>query len=140
MAREIWHRITDFPDYEVNSRGHVRFFRNKQKLIPERGLITGVYKLWNQGDAKKIKAIDLLNRYFPELQEGGRQVEWRQLVNYPDYEASETGIIRNRSTKYEIPILRLGGFEPRVALWKNGVRNVCFLVQIMSDTFSKEAV
>lgn len=138
MARkEVWRRLTDYPDYEVNSRGHIRHSRSKQKLIQEKGLISGVYKLWHRGDAKKFKGSDLAKQYFPELQGGGRKVEWRQLENFPDYELSEIGIVRNIKTQYDLPILRMSGYDAKVALWRDGERATYSLADLIAETFSK---
>jgi hypothetical protein len=136
-SREIWHRIQNFPNYEVNSRGHVRRVGSTQKLIPESGLIGNVVKLWNKGDAKKVKTSDLVKQYFPELEEGGSPIEWRTLKDFPDYEVTPFGGIRNRSTKYDLPVLAMDGFEAKVALWKDGVRGTYGIAKLIEETFSK---
>lgn len=141
MARkEAWRRIHEFPDYEVNARGHVRRTGSNQKVLLEKGLIDQKVKLWHKGDAKKFKTSDLVLKYFPELQEGGSPVEWRQLKDFPDYEVTVFGSIRNRATKYELPVLAMAGFEAQVALWKEGNRNVCGIVKLIDETFTSEVV
>lgn len=137
-SREVWRRIHDFPDYEVNSRGHVRRAGTRQKLIPEKGLIDNVVKLWHKGDPKKFKISDLVKKYFPELDEEGSPIDWRQLEDFPDYEIAEFGGVRNRSTKYELPVLAMAGYEAKVALWKDGERGLYGVAKLIEETFVPE--
>lgn len=139
-AREVWRRIHNFPDYEVNSRGHVRRVGTSQKLIPQKGLIDNVVKLWHKGDPKKFKVSDLIRTYFPEMEEGGDPIEWKQLKDFPDYEVTVFGSIRNKDTKYELPILAMTGYEAKVALWKGGVRSLCAIMPLIEEAFSNEEV
>lgn len=133
--KEAWRRIHEFPDYEVNARGHVRRTGSNQKVALETGLIDQKVKLWHKGDAKKFKTSDLVAKYFPELQEGGSPVEWRQLKDFPDYEITVFGSIRNRATKYELPILAMAGYEAKVALWHDGIRDLVGVVSLIEETF-----
>jgi len=133
--KEEWRRIHNFPDYEVNARGHVRRAGSKQKLILEQGLIDQKVKLWHQGDPKKVKTSDLVKQYFPELQEGGSPVEWRQVESFPDYEVTVFGSVRNQYTKYELPVLAMAGFEARVALFKDGIREVRSVLGLIEEAF-----
>jgi hypothetical protein len=121
----------------VNSRGHVRRTGSNQKLIPERGLIGNVVKLWHKGDPKKFKTSDLVQTYFPELQEGGAPLVWKTLKDFPDYEGTVIGSIRNRSTRYELPIKMLDG-EAKVALWKDGVKKSYSITDLIESAFSSE--
>lgn len=137
MTREVWRRIHNFPNYEVNSRGHVRRTGSNQKLIPEKGLMDNVVKLWHKGDPKKFKTSDLIALYFPELHEGGAPVVWRQLKDFPDYEVTVFGSIRNRSTRYELPVSMRDG-EAKVALWKDKVKGYYGITGLIEEAFSSE--
>jgi hypothetical protein len=138
-SREIWRRIVEAPNYEINSRGHIRIAGNGKKLIPEKGLIGNSFKLWHKGDPKKYKAADLLRKYFPELMEGGRPIEWRTLEEFPDYEVSAIGTVRNIKTRYELPIIRTNGLDAKVALYKDRERGVYILNDLIKATFGAEA-
>lgn len=136
--KEAWRRIHNFPDYEVNARGHVRRAGSKQKVMLQQGLIDQKVKLWHQGDPKTVNTSDLVKQYFPELQEGGSPVEWRQVESFPDYEVTVFGSIRNRHTKYELPVLAMAGFEAKVALWKDGIRHTPGVVMLIDGAFPSE--
>jgi hypothetical protein len=136
MAKDIWRRIIDYPDYEVNQKGHVRLASTRRRLIHEKGLIGNVVKLWHNGDAKRFRTSDLVAKYFPDEDKYGG-VEWRTLEKFPDYEINTIGIVRNLTTKYELPILQMKGYEAKVALWKDGERSSLFVKDLLAETFSE---
>jgi hypothetical protein len=130
--KDVWRRILDSQDYEINQKGHVRQANTKKRVPLESGLKGERVKLWFNGDARTFVIRNLIKKYFPET------LEWRQLERFPDYEVSNIGTVRNLNTQFELPILQMRGYDAKVALWHDGTRSLCTVRELVDEIFPEQ--
>lgn len=66
-------------------------------------------------------------------------VEWRTIKDWPNYEVSADGRVRNKVTMKEIAQWKSrrngGGMDLRVSLWKNGIKKGLRVHRLVAMTF-----
>jgi hypothetical protein len=127
--KEVWRRILESQDYEINAKGQIRLATTKKKVPLDSGLKGERVKLWFNGDARTFQIRHLIQRYFPET------LEWRQSEKFPDYEVSHIGTVRNLNTQFELPIMQMRGYDAKVALWHDGTRSLCTVRELVDEIF-----
>lgn len=126
INESIWKKIEEYPGYEISNNKEIRNSKNQvinTKNLQFRTTVTVEIKNEETGDTQKkrvqkqVKICEVYKKYFP-TEDTHSDKEWVTLKEFPNYEITKCGLIRNKQTKHLL--------KPR--LDSSGYPSVCMII------------
>ena len=125
-----WKQLTDYTDYEVSDAGQVRNIKS-QKVLKIDMKHSGVVCCAHGKKKGSLSVAKLMRIYFPVVIDGE---DWKTIPDYPAYEASTTGRIRNLDKMNVLNPFDHCGYLT-VGLMRDGVNCQCRVHIMIASTF-----